>query len=254
MPIRANAQIIAELREAIEKIDGSSRRSRKALAFGVPEIDNRLPNGGLAYSAIHEIAGGGEDVVHGAISALFTAGIAARTQGPILWCLTRTDLFMPGLAQVGLKPGRVIFVECKDETAIAESFEEVLRFGGTGAAVAELVRLPMDMSRRFQLAAEKTGSMGLIIRRWRRQSQATDYGNPTAAATRWRVSAMPSEPLPVQGVGRARWLLELMRQRAGESFDVEVNACDGRGHMSAVHNDWYGRRYDERRTQGRTHG
>lgn len=234
MPIRANAQTIAELREAIDKIDGGSRRARKALAFGVPEIDRRLPNGGLAYGAIHEIAGGGADVVQGAVSALFTAGIAGRTTGPIFWFLTRTDLFMPSLCQAGLHPDRVVFVEGDSEKDVAESFEEALRFGVPGAVVAELVRLPMDMSRRFQLAAEKSGSLGLIIRRWRRQSEATDYGNPTAASTRWRVSALPSEPLPVEGIGRARWMLKLMRQRAGESFDVEVNACDGKGLMSAV--------------------
>jgi hypothetical protein len=39
--------------------------------------------------------------VDGAAAALFTAGIAARTKGPIVWCLTRPDLFFPALAQVG---------------------------------------------------------------------------------------------------------------------------------------------------------
>jgi protein ImuA len=251
VPLRANAQTIAELREAIDKIDGGSRRARKALAFGVPAIDGRLPNGGLAYSAIHEIAGGGSDSIQGAVSALFTAGIAARTKGPIIWCLTRTDLFMPGLVQVGLHQDRVIFVEGRDEKDVAESFEEALRFGGLGAVVAELVRLPMDMSRRFQLAAEKSGMMGLIIRRWRRPAEATDYGNPTAASTRWRVSALPSEPLPVPGVGRHRWLLELIRQRAGESFDVEVNACDDKGRMSSIRQQ---RDFNERRTDDRSAG
>lgn len=234
MPSRANAQTIAELREAIDRIDGSTRRVRKTLAFGVPEIDRRLPNGGLSFGAIHEIGGGGQGAVAGAVSALFAAGIAARTQGPVFWCLSRTDLYAPGLAQVGLNPNRIIFVESNDETAIGESFEECLRYGGMGAVVAELVRLPADLSRRFHLAAEKTGTLGLIVRRWRRQAEATDFGHPTAASTRWRVSGMPSEPLPVEGVGRPRWLLELIRQRAGENFDIEVNACDAEGHMSAV--------------------
>ena len=45
--------------------------------------------------------------------------------------------------------------------------------------------------------------MGLVVRRWRRQSEAKDYGQPTASTTRWRVSVLPSEPLPVAGVGRA---------------------------------------------------
>jgi protein ImuA len=71
--------------------------------------------------------------------------------------------------------------------------------------------LPMNASRRLQLAAEKTGAMGIVLRRWRRQNEASDYGQPTASTTRWRISTLPSERLPVAGVGRARWLAELHR-------------------------------------------
>jgi len=53
--------------------------------------------------------------------------------------------------------------------------------------------------------------------RWRRQTEASDFGQPTAAVTRWRVSALPSARLPVAGVGRPRWLVELIRCCAGES-------------------------------------
>jgi protein ImuA len=51
--------------------------------------------------------------------------------------------------------------------------------------------------------------------------------------TRWRVSAMPSStPLPVPGVGRARWRLELLRCRGGESAEFEVEACDAQGRLA----------------------
>jgi hypothetical protein len=52
------------------------------------------------------------------------------------------------------------------------------------------------------------------------------------APTRWRVSPLPSTPLPVPGVGRARWQLELIRCRAGESADFEVEACDAKGRLA----------------------
>ncbi|NEK71129.1 MAG: damage-inducible mutagenesis protein, partial [Xanthomonas perforans] len=72
------------------------------LPFGVLAIDAVLPGGGLARGALHEIAGGGSGTVDGAAAALFAAGIAARTKGKVVWCLTRPDLFFPALAQVGL--------------------------------------------------------------------------------------------------------------------------------------------------------
>jgi protein ImuA len=55
---------------------------------------------------------------------------------------------------------------------------------------------------------------------------------PTASVTRWRVSALPATPLPVPGVGRPQWQLELIRCRAGESADFEVEACDAKGRLA----------------------
>ncbi|WP_334543868.1 ImuA family protein [Rhizobium leguminosarum] len=225
-------RIISDLRERIQRFEGTAARRKTVLPFGVAKIDAHLPGGGLAYGALHEFAGGGAGAVDGAAAALFVAGIAARTKGKIVWCLARPDLFAPALAQVGLHPDRVIYVEAIREEFVLESFEEALRFGGLGAVVGEVVRLPMTISRRLQLAAEGSGTIGLVIRRWRRQTEAGDFGHPTAAATRWRISVLPSEPLPVPGIGRARWLAELIRVKAGESADFEIGACDAQGRIS----------------------
>jgi protein ImuA len=146
--------------------------------------------------------------------------------------VTRQDLFAPAIAQAGLSHGRVIYVEAGDEKAVLACFEEGLRHGGLGAVVAEVAKLSMTASRRLQLAAESSGAIGIAIRRWRRQADTTDFGQPTASVTRWRVSVLPSTPLPVPGVGRARWQLELIRCRAGESADVEVEACDAKGRIA----------------------
>jgi len=134
---------------------------------------------------------GGAALVHGAAAALFVAGIVARTKGDILWCLTRPDLFAPALAQAGLHHDRVIYVEAEREEDVLTNFEEGLRFGGLGAVVAELVRLPMTASRRLQLAAEASRTIGIALRRWRRPTEAADFGQPTAATTRWRISVLP---------------------------------------------------------------
>jgi len=226
-----NSRVVEELRDRIAHLEGSASKKAMVLPFGVREIDERLPGGGLAYGALHEVAGGGAGTVDGAAAALFTAGIAARSKGKVLWCLTRPDLFFPAVSQAGLHPDRVIFCEADKEEDVLASMEEGLSFGGLGAVVGELVRLPMTASRRLQLAAEKTGTLGLVVRRWRRQTEASDYGNPTASTTRWRVTVLPSEPLPVAGVGRARWLAELMRVKAGECAEFEIGACDAKGRV-----------------------
>jgi len=223
---------IEELRERIRRLEGAAARRRWVLPFGIQAIDRHLPGGGLALGALHEVAGGGHGVIDGAAAALFTAGIAARLRGQVLWCVTRQDLFTPALAQAGLVPDRVIYVEAADETSVLACFEEGLRHGGLGAVVAEVARLSMTASRRLQLAAESSGAIGIAIRRWRRQTEAADFGQPTASVTRWRVSALPAAPLPVPGVGRARWQLELIRCHAGECADFEVEACDAKGRLA----------------------
>jgi protein ImuA len=219
------------LRARIERVEGGARSAGPVHSFGLTAVDSRLPGGGLSIGALHEVAGGGNGAVDGAAAALFVAGVAARLKGKTLWCLTRPDLFAPAIAQVGLGPDRVIYAEAGDEKNVLSCFEEGLRHGGLSCVVAELAQLSMTASRRLQLAAEKSGTMGLALRRWRRQTETADFGQPTAASTRWRVSVLPSRPLPVPGVGRHRWLVELLRARAGESADFELEACDGKGRL-----------------------
>ncbi|PZR82089.1 MAG: damage-inducible protein [Stutzerimonas stutzeri] len=222
---------IARLRTTIERIEGRGARSKTVLPFGIPEVDERLPGRGLALGALHEVAGGGNGALDGAAAALFSAGIAARTKGKVLWCITKSDLFAPSFAQAGLQPDRVIYVEANDDKTVLACMEEGLRHGGLGSVVGEVARLGMTASRRLQLAAEGTGAIGIALRRWRRQADAADFGQPTAAMTRWRVSVLPSTSLPVPGVGRHRWLVELIRARAGESADFELESCDAAGRL-----------------------
>jgi protein ImuA len=222
----------AALRAEIQRIEAGGRTRKDVLPFGVESLDCHLPARGLALGALHEVAGGGNGSVDGTASALFAAGIAARTRGQVLWCVTRRDLFAPSLAQAGLASDRVIYVEAGEEKTVLACFEEGLRHGGLGAVIGEVARLSMTASRRLQLAAEGSGTIGIAVRRWRRQAEAADFGQPTAASTRWRVTALPSSPLPASGVGRARWFVELIRCKAGECADFELEACDETGRLA----------------------
>nr|WP_303649486.1 damage-inducible protein [Asticcacaulis machinosus] len=213
----------------METVDG---RERTYLPFGIREIDQRLPGGGLALGSLHEVAGGGSGAIDGAAAAGFCAGIAARTGGQVLWCLTRLDLFPPGIAQAGLPPERLIRVRVDDEKSVLLAFEEGLRHGSLTAVVAEVAKLDMTTSRRLQLAAESTGTLALALRRWRRETEAGDFGQPTAARTKWRVSEVMPEALSVPGVARARWALELLRVQGANCADFIVDACDEQGFIA----------------------
>src|ERR1700753_3244224 len=99
---------LRDLREQSARMDRPHARASAmpVLPFGHAAIDGVLPGGGLARGALHEVASVGPDTEHAAASALFVAGILARLEGSVLWVLWQTDLFAPGLAGVGLHPGR----------------------------------------------------------------------------------------------------------------------------------------------------
>jgi protein ImuA len=219
--------LLSELRERIQ-IPGNARQRRRVLPFGVPQIDKNLPDGGLTLGAVHEVAEGGPAPEYGAMATLFIAGILARLKGTVLWCLKSRDLFAPGLAGAGLHPDRVIYAETYKESAILAVMEEGLRHKGLAGVVGEVARLGFDASRRLQLAAESSGAVALVLRRWRVASSK----DSNAAITRWRIEPVPSGDLPVPGVGRARWRLELVRVRGGEPAVWIVEACDAKGRLA----------------------
>ena len=156
------------------------------------------------------------------------AGIAARAWGPVLWVVRRRDLFAPGLAQAGLSHKRLIYAEAADDAELLAIMEEGLRHRGLGAVIGEARRADMTATRRLQLAAEGGRTIALLLKRVAREG-ADPIAMPSAAVTRWRVASAPSTPLPVEGVGRPRWRLELARQKGGEGFEIEVEASDETG-------------------------
>ena len=238
-PAPAPSPAIALLRERIARIERIHPRgaAERSLPLGIEAIDQALPTGGIRLGALHEAASTGPDTEHAAAATLFIAGILARLDGPVLWVLRQADLFAPGLAAAGLQPNRVVFAEAGKD--VLPVMEEGLRHAGLVAVVAEHTgRLSLVASRRLQLAAEQAGILAILIRR----SPAFDdpaLNEPTAAATRWRIAALPSPPVlahapDTPGLGRALWRVDLTRCRGGEPGSWIVEACDATGRLGLV--------------------
>jgi hypothetical protein len=154
--------------------------------------------------------------------------------GPVLWCLKRPDLYGSGLAAHGLDPARLVIAAAPRDAEILWAIEEGLRMPGLAAVVGEVGRLPMVASRRLQLAAERSGVTALLLRRWRNGDEAmAERARPSAAVTRWRVTALPSRDIEgVPGIGKPRWRIELLRCRGGVPALWEVEVADASGHVS----------------------
>jgi protein ImuA len=252
---------LSELRERVRRIEQPTTAAHGVLPFGTAAIDRALPGGGLARGALHEILGVAGDEEDGALAAAFAAGILGRLDphptpgmpalaggrpgapplagegrggGTVLWCLSRPDLYGPGLAAHGLDPARLVLVRAPSDGEVLWAMEEGLRAPGLAAVVGEVGTLAAVASRRLQLAAERSGITAFLLRRWRDGGQAArERALPNAAVTRWRIAALPSHPAAGEpGVGRPRWRVELLRCRGGEPACWEVEEADATGHVS----------------------
>ena len=221
------ASLIQDLKEVIARIEGVAAR-HGALPFGLAEIDDRLPGGGLAAGALHEVSGSPE-LADDASATIFLAGVLARTDGPVIWCLRWRDLFAPGLHLAGLHPDRVIHVEAGSDANVLLAMEESLRHAGLAGVVGEIAKYSTTASKRLQLAAEGSGVPAFVFRRASRPEAAAEG---TAAVTRWRITASPSEELGIPSLARPRWRVELERVRGGNPHSWIVEGCDASGRLA----------------------
>ena len=211
---------LAALKAKIAAIEAGGRTNCASLPFGAPALDDCLPGQGLPLGQWHEFTGAGMETELGASPAAFAALTAAplARRGEAVWILRRDDLFAPGLAGLGFPAGRLIQVCARDEDEALAVAEDALATQGVSAVFAEVEGVDLTAGRRLQLACEKHGATGFVIRRRPYGGRAHNETTGSAAATRWKIASAPSEPGPGEfGLGPPRWQVELERCRGGRT-------------------------------------
>lgn len=210
---------LAMLRRNLASIAGGKRLSAdKRIATGHAALDTAL-GGGLARGRMHELYAA--DVDDGPSAAGFAAMLALRTVGrraPLFWL--RTDeaerrggmIHGPGLIALGGDPDSLVLGQAPDAKALLRVAADAARCPGLGALIVEAhgkcVGLDLTASRRLALAVEQSGVTLLMLRR-----EAEPV--PSAADTRWAVSAAPSQVLEANAPGAPAFDIELLRRRSG---------------------------------------
>lgn len=230
--LRPRAEELHALREAVARV--ASARG-PVLPFGIGPLDHLLAGGGLDGAGLHEVAAASASWSDDAAATLFAAGIAARFAAApgvsALWALTRFDLYAPGLEQAGLGPERILYAQAGSDRILLAMCEDALRDGSLGCVIAEVKAADQTATRRLQLAASEGNTPMLLYRRYRRYGQCP-LADPSLACTRWRIGTLPSGRLVSPGIARGRWSIELVRQRGGPPFSLELEACDDQGRLA----------------------
>jgi len=216
------ARVLDELRRAVRRLEGTGEANPAgARPLGCPALDAALPDGrgggGLPLGCLHEVRGD-----RGAATG-FAARLAALAAAgrPVVWAARRLDLYAPGLAALGIDPGRLLVVRARSAAEVLWAMEEALACRALGAVVGEDAGAGPTESRRLQLAAEASGVTAVLLAAGEAAGagSGTGKGGAAAAVTRWRIDPAPArtgetggdEP----GLGPPRWRAELRRARGG---------------------------------------
>ena len=212
---------------------------------GLPALDALPPGGAFARGAVHEAL---SDPRHGLPPrsfALLLARSARRpevappkpglryAEGPdrpptrpisddpddpdddaglVVWSDPRGDLYAPAVAAGGVPLDRLLLLRPPSAREEVWAVAECLRCPAVSAVVAAIPALTRVEARRLQLAAERGGGVGLLLRPFGRS-------DTYAAATRWLVAPAPGDA-DVQ-----RWQTQLIHGhggRVGQSVLLEV--------------------------------
>jgi protein ImuA len=217
----------------VEAATGLAGECSAPLALGIPLIDRAL-GGGFSRGALHEIAATREPEISAATG--FALALAARSNSrSVLWIAEDLSLaenglpYGPGLEESGNAPEHLVTVAAAHRLDVLWAMEEALRCRAVGVVIGELRARSIDQvaTRRLSLAAAAGNTLGLILR-------TTSDDEPSAAATRWIISAAPSRSFTcngdVHGIGPPRLIARLVRNRRGHlgAWIVEWNSVEQR--------------------------
>jgi protein ImuA len=202
------AALLAGLRARIARFDPGLETGRATLPLS-PELDAHLPWGGLPLAGLHEVLAAEPGAGMGFSALLLARAQAALPGRSILWIANEPDAYPPGLAALGLSAASLILVRAPRLADALWAAEEGLRCPAIAAALVMNVTPDLTAARRLQLAAETGGGIGLLLR------GEDEAPGPTAALTRWRLAARPSEGGSAHQVGDPAWEIALLRARGG---------------------------------------
>ncbi len=220
----------------LEQIDSLARRlrrmerSRRPLEAGeVVEgtghaaLDSLLPAGGLARGRLFEWINARGPGTGAVTLALLAAGELTkdgenRTAGALA-VIDRDGGFYPAaVAEMGLSPKGLLLVRPESETEWLWAVEQVLRSPAVDVMLTWADRIDDRVFRRWQLAAEAGGGVGMLVR------SAEALGTPSWASVRLLVRGWAcGDGMECGGgsgkrVGR-RWSVRVLRDRTGGGGD-----------------------------------
>lgn len=229
---------VDRLRNKIQKFETAGRvGDGTRVASGCAAIDRMLPGGGYSRGALIQwLTGGGQGANY---LSLMVAMQACAEGGALVVFDPQNEFYPPAAAAIGINLDHLIILRT-DNTASQKqtgcgpvlsndllwSIDQALRCPAVAAVWGRLGHLEERWFRRFQLSAESSGCLGLLIQ------PTCESRQPTWAEVQWLVSDVrrppASQATPSLQTQEVR--LQLARCRAsatGKSVNLSINTITG---------------------------
>jgi protein ImuA len=208
---------IDALRQEILRLEGVAYRAqRSAVSSGTAALDHVLPERGFRRGTVVEWLAA-EEPLGSTTLAMRAARQACQDGGTLVVIDRRGDFYPPAAARLGIDLARMILLRPGTRSDHDWAMDQALRCGAVSAVVAwpdtQFGTLDGRTFRRWQLAAEAGGTLGLLLR------PATVCSDPSWADVRLLIAPGGS------GKPLRRLHLVLLRCRGGsdgQSLDVEI--------------------------------
>jgi hypothetical protein len=221
---------LEELRRRIARFEIARPGSQTSVASGCPALDQLLPDGGFRRGALIEWLSAGEGT--GACTlALLAAREVCQNGGVLVVVDCRRDFCPPAAIRFGIQPEQLVIIRAESAADNDWAMDQVLRSRAVAAVLAWPEKIDGRTFRRWQLAIEEGGGLGLLLR------PATARADPSWADVRLLV-----EPrLSVSQSHERRLRMIFLRCRggtAGHIVDVELDDETYRVHPVAER-EWH---------------
>ncbi|HYO26151.1 MAG TPA: hypothetical protein VEQ85_14520 [Lacipirellulaceae bacterium] len=207
---------LAELAALVEQAGPPPATEDACFSCGCPPLDHVLPGGGLSRGSVVEWladgAGCGASLL--AIAAAREAQRSLWAGGAVVVIDRQAGFYPPAALAWGLDLGSTIIVHPRSEADERWAIDQALRCRHAAAVLAWPRRIDGRTFRRFQLAAEASGTVGLLVR------SGALRGEPSWAHLRLGVAPVPvplSRAAPLPSAQPAHWRLavSVLRARQG---------------------------------------
>jgi protein ImuA len=175
-------------------------KGRRVFRTGLDALDRLACGGSFQCGAVHELLF--ESTAPKSL-ALVLAKAAQTDCGAIVWSDPAAELYPPALSAAGIDLRSLMVLRCKNRADELWALSECMRCAGVNATIGGVSHLSQLEARRLQLAAERGGGIGVLMRPY---AQAN---GGYAAATRWLVEPAPGN------ANCQRWQVELLHGHGG---------------------------------------